>query len=72
MASKIFSCPVIIEYHGWVHIRANSIQEAKKKAELLDDEGVELHELEDVSAHSEVAIEELMEEDIIDYQWEAK
>lgn len=58
---KTFSVPVTYTVSGWIEIKAETLAQAKQKAEKLNEEGVEMNQIEDSETSSEVHIEEMEE-----------
>ena len=59
-----FTAPVTYTTTGWIEIQAESIEDARKEAERLNDEGVEYLSIQDADCHSEVHVDEIEEEAI--------
>ena len=55
---KTFTFPALITISGWIEIKANTMEEAKKIAEEKNEDGIEMFDLEDSNTNSEVIVSE--------------
>jgi hypothetical protein len=56
-----FSVPAIFTTSGWVEIDADSLEDAKRKVEKLNERGVNYFDIQDSTSHSECIVEEIEE-----------
>jgi hypothetical protein len=60
---KYFSFPVIYTTTGWIEIKAETAEAAKKEAERINEEGVNYFSINDDTSDSQVLIDEMEELD---------
>lgn len=58
---KDFSVPVIYTISGWIRIQAADLAEAKAKALILNDDGIEMFDIKDGDCSSECFAEDTEE-----------
>lgn len=54
-----FSVPVVYTISGWLEINADSLEDARKKAAQINEDGVDFCSIEDSDAVSECLIDEI-------------
>lgn len=56
-----FSVPAIFTTSGWVEIDADSLEDAKRKVEQLNEHGVNYFDIKDSTSYSECLVDEIEE-----------
>jgi len=56
-----FSVPAIFTTSGWVEINADSLEDAKKRVEKLNERGINFFDIKNARSHSECMVDEIEE-----------